>query len=382
MSHGSSIATGTSRRPWTAFLSATALLWGCASEAESEPSTTTTDSTSSTTTATGGAGGTGTGGHGGAGGSGGQGGSGGTALGCVDLDATVFAVDEFFFGDRSFGGVTSADAWKQFGTDIDGLVTVPPNVTGHCTPNAGGSPNNFGDGDAGIDNSFGKNVLPMLLGLAPTFPDGANAQLASGEYTMLLRLEALGAAADQASIVARLYGGAPLGAPAVFDGTDCWPVLQEQLTDPTDIDASKVVYPQSSLAGNVWSSGSPTTLTLTFTITGLPLTFTLEHAIVTMQLDPNHLGATLGQISGVLDTEVFAEEIKQLAGSFDPSLCSGSTIDSILNQIRQASDILKNGTQSPDAGCDGISVGLGFTAKTAQLGGIAPPVQPPPDPCP
>jgi hypothetical protein len=51
------------------------------------------------------------------------------------------------------------------------------------------------------------------------------------------------------------------------------------------------------------------------------------------------------------------------AGALDPSYCSPGTKDFLITAIRQASDMLSNGTQDPNATCDAISVGLGFTAK-------------------
>lgn len=70
-----------------------------------------------------------------------------------------------------------------------------------------------------------------------------------------------------------------------------------------------------------------------------------------------------------------------MAGSLNPSLCPPSaTFESIAQQIRQASDILADGTQDPGVTCNGISIGLGFEAEAATLGVVFDaPV--PPDPC-
>lgn len=40
----------------------------------------------------------------------------------------------------------------------------------------------------------------------------------------------------------------------------------------------------------------------------------------------------------------------------------------MLQQIRAASDIMNDGTQTAGATCDGISVGLGFDAVEVKLG--------------
>jgi len=63
-------------------------------------------------------------------------------------------------------------------------------------------------------------------------------------------------------------------------------------------------------------------------------------------------------------------------------LCMGPTIDSLLAQMTQASDILADGSQDPAQTCNGISIGLGFKMKPVQIGVIAPPGPPPPNPCP
>jgi hypothetical protein len=104
---------------------------------------------------------------------------------------------------------------------------------------------------------------------------------------------------------------------------------------------------------------------------------------VRIQLNPGHDGATAGQIAGILDAEEFTAEFAKAAGSFDPGLCdpSSPTLQSILNQVRQASDIMLDGTQDSTKVCNGISIGLGFTMKSAKLGDVANAVAPPMDPC-
>ena len=98
-------------------------------------------------------------------------------------------------------------------------------------------------------------------------------------------------------------------------------------------------------------------------------------------LDPTHTTATQGTIAGVISVSSLASVFQQAAGSFDPSLCTGPTIMSVLDQISQAADILLDGTQDPTQICDGISIGLGFDASVVQLGPIAPATPPPVDPC-
>jgi hypothetical protein len=338
-------------------------------------SSSTSASSSSASSTAGGAGGAGGSGGGGAGGAGGVGGGGG----CVATDGIVLAVSQLFLGDTDFNGVTSATAWRQLGFDIDGKVSTASS-TDLCQPNAGGNPSSVHpDGDAGIDNAWGKNVLPLFLALTPDYSTQVNDLIDAGEFTMMLAFIGLAAEADKPAFTTRLYNGAPLGHPAAFDGSECWPVVRELLDDPADIESSKTVFPASTLQGNAWSSGGVGTVTLE--LGGFPMRLRIHQARMTTMLDPNHQGATLGQLGGVIDTEEFIVEVKKAAGAFDPSLCEGGTIESIADQFRQASDILKDGTQDPLQTCDGISIGIGFEMESAQLGGVAQPAPPVDDPC-
>ena len=89
-----------------------------------------------------------------------------------------------------------------------------------------------------------------------------------------------------------------------------------------------------------------------------------------------------GYLSGVLATKELEDAIAKMAQALSPDLCSGSTIESIKQSIRQASDIMKDGTQDPAKECDGVSIGIGFEAVRVTLGSVAPKASPSPDPCP
>ncbi|MFO0760832.1 MAG: hypothetical protein U0359_30425 [Byssovorax sp.] len=140
-------------------------------------------------------------------------------------------------------------------------------------------------------------------------------------------------------------------------------------------------FPSSTLMGDHWDSGS----TVTFSL-GVPLpvgivNLTLHDARISMDLGADHLSAKGGLIGGVLDTEEFAKVVQQLLGAQFGS-CSGPIVDSVLNQIRQASDIMKDGSQNPAKTCDGISIGLGFTMQTIDFGAVGPETPPGDMPCP
>jgi hypothetical protein len=47
-------------------------------------------------------------------------------------------------------------------------------------------------------------------------------------------------------------------------------------------------------------------------------------------------------------------------------------LQSLITAVRQASDILGDGTQDPTKTCDGISMGMTFTMAPAQIGSVGP----------
>jgi hypothetical protein len=298
-----------------------------------------------------------------------------------DGEGVVLAVDKLFLGESDREGNEDKNAWKEFGYNLDGKISSAGS-TGLCKPVGTATASTvYPDGNQGIDNSFGKNIVTIIHGLAPNPSTEINNSIAEGSFTLMLSLENLGAEADYNPITGRLYVGASMGAAPKWDGTDMWPIVPEFLNDPTDVKSSKVVFDKSYLVQNTWVSGSNSTLNLSIAVAGYSLTLPISNAVITMDLQEDHKGAMNGTIAGILPTEQLISELKKIIGSLGSNLCSGSTVEGILNQIRQASDILTDGTQDPNKTCDGISVGIGFTAKQVKLGSVAEPAAPAEDPC-
>jgi hypothetical protein len=317
--------------------------------------------TSSSTTTTSGGGGTGGGGTGG----GGAGGS----LTCMNGEGTVLAVSTLSFGEGNSG------EWKKVGFNIDGLVSTTSSKD-VCQPSSGAAASTpYPDGDEGIDNSFGKNLLPTLLSVDPTFGTDINNGIQDGVFTSLLKLECLPPMGDVPSFTTKVFGGTGLGFPPKFDGTDKWPVAPELLSDPKDPLSSTVVFSKASVIGTTFDSGKNQVFILSVPLKTAAATTSLKlnlyAAQVTMTLNADRTGSTLGLIGGVLNTEELVTEIKKVGALMN--LCNSPIFPNLLNQIRQASDIMTDGTQDPAKTCDGISIGLGFEMKEAQIGDVGMP---------
>jgi len=297
--------------------------------------------------------------------------------------SVTFAISKLYLGDTDPNGTPDkTNGWKNYGYDLDGKISTAAS-TDLCQVRDNASPKNvYPDGNDGIDNSFGKLILPIILGISSTAPTAINDSITTGKFTVMLDMLKLGTGTNYNPLTTNLYAGGDLGSDPKFDGTDMWPVLPSLLNDPTSIaGGSKVSFASSYVTNNTWVSGSKGNVLLALTISGFTLNLEIANAVITLQLDPTHKHGTSGVIAGVLQTEALTTQLQMVAGSFDPTLCSGPTIESIISQITQASDILQDGTQDPTKPCDGISIGLGFDAELVELGPIAPPPTAKANPC-
>jgi hypothetical protein len=303
-----------------------------------------------------------------------------------DGSGAVFAIKKLYVGDADRSGTVSADAWKLYGYDIDHRFTVCTDdtcqqVTDHCQPLDGGNPDvTFPDGNDGIDNGFGRSILPLLIGIVSTEASSIDNVIASGQWTEIFDLEGLGSGNEYNPLTSRLYTGAALDHVPLVDGSDVWPVRPGSLMNPSDITTSKEIFAGSYVVNNTWVSGLGR---LSMPLDGMEIkgfVLDIQHAQITFDMSPDHTSATNGTISGLIPTDELVNELLPAAASYNMSVCNGTLMQSIVEQIRQASDIMKDGSVgTSDQMCDAISIGLGFDAARVKLGGVgaaAPPLKP------
>ena len=284
----------------------------------------------------------------------------------------VLAMDSMYLGEEG-------SDWQSIGYDLDGRISDGTDPT-LCKPYGGVNPKAVhADGIGGIDNAFGSNLLGIFTTLVMSPSSEMTAQIAAGEHTLVFDLADLGLQPSYASIDGYMNFGAPLGAPPAFDGSDAWPVLTQFLSDPLDPRSTQFHFAGSYVSDHVWVSGVGS-FQIMLPFPDMPLTVLVERGVVTMRLAPDRQSAVEGIIAGVLPVEPFLEEVAKMAGSFDASFCEGSTVENIKDQLRQGADMMVSGDHDPNKVCDGISVGIAFTAKSVQIGGTidGPPIE---DPC-
>ncbi len=299
----------------------------------------------------------------------------------------TFAVKAIYLGETSRTGQASDTAWKQFGYNLDGKVTSGAS-TDVCTRAKGAPSSNQADGAQGIDNAFGAIILPLIKSAsASTEPSKTvSALYQNGLRTIQLGVVGLDGSPSQTAtglaggiFPSLAYSGDGPSVPFPgFGPTTDWPVRVEGLADGMTIAGGA----KASLAGSWISSGvfvsggSSLDLTFELPLGGTSVPMILHHAIVTLDPQGN------GTFAGILDTEEFITAMRKAAGTLSTTLC-GSQFDGIAQQLRQSSDILKDGTNVGGQDCNGTSVGIGFLAvPIANPTKIAKnPIAVPPDPC-
>jgi hypothetical protein len=293
-----------------------------------------------------------------------------------------FVLTKLFLGDTDRNDVPSQGAWKHLGMNLDGKVSTAQS-NDLCQPRNGASKQSvYPDGDGGIDNSFGKNIVPIFMGLAADWSTQVNSSIVGGDANFLLHLVGLANGGDTCGLHTDYLLGEPFGQKPKLDGTDAWWVRPDGLVDPNDLaKGSAVVFASGDVVGDVFRTTTTADVGVVLGFGGNSLPLPITHARIEMTLDASRTHATMGTIAGVVPTAALTAAIKKVAGKFDPSLCSGPAIDSVVAQLEQASDILADGTQDPTRACDGVSIGLGFEAVRATLAGVGPGVPADPDPC-
>jgi hypothetical protein len=299
----------------------------------------------------------------------------------------TYALHTVYLGeaDRS-SGTPSTTAWKAYGLNLDGLQTVKAD-TNVCTLQTGAPKTNQVDGNNGIDNSFGGVILPIFQAALsqPTPSVTETAAIDQGTWTVQLTITGLSDDPQQTApgIVAQVYtsGQYDNGTPA-FDSTTDWPVLTTSVKDGQNIaSGSTMVFKDAFIENGAFvTQTAPDPLVLSLSFNGVPVELHLHDATIMFQhSSPTDL--TNGTIAGVLDTEEFVTTLQSVAGQFSTTLC-GAAFNGIAQQIRQASDIMNNGTNGAGQTCNGISVGIGFDAKRiANPTKVVAPPPPPTDPC-
>jgi hypothetical protein len=296
------------------------------------------------------------------------------------VGSTVLAISHVYVGDTNRYAVPDTLAWGGFGLNIDAKATYPGD-TDVCTPFPGASLQEAADGVAGFDNSWGENILPILETISGgNVAQRINDAIDAGGTTTLFQIDKLGTLPNYSGLTSRVFSGAPLGSPPMWNGNDVWPIDTASVVNG-DIGMPLVTYSSSFMNSRQWAGFPPTTdAALALVLSGLALRIAVNHVQAVMLISDDNTSATSGALSGVIATEPLVLALQQAVVRISPSLCQASAFDAVAQQIRMASDIMADGTNTQGVTCNAISIGLGFEAKRVKLGPVVTPATAP-DPC-
>ena len=341
------------------------------------------------------------------------------ASGASDANGSglVFAMSKIWVGDSTKDFVPDRDAWKQFGHNVDGIVSKPGDKN-HCKPKDFSVTEIQADGPDGIDNSFGQHVLFTLSSIAKDVSFGITRAIDLGQVTFIVDLKNLGTG-NQKNVDTLLYGGGfrlfngqepgtivdaspdsltdaglvilPDGnivdpvcqfcEPPNFDGEDLWPVVFETVENG-DINQPKLRFPDGYVVNNTYVVLPKTDVLLTIPLRGVALDLVVKSPMISFDVIGEGTSAQVmrGVISGVLDAEEMFETFKKAAGAIDPGFCN--TINLVKKPLLQSADILLDGTQDPKKECNGVSIGIGFEGLPVKIGELTDPSPPAAEVCP
>ena len=96
----------------------------------------------------------------------------------ADVDELIFAIKDVVLDQRD-------NRWRAIGYDLDGLCSDEPDPVVECLPPAVSGPPEI-DGERGIDNTFGHNLVPILLAARSDFQTRATSGQNQGLGALLL----------------------------------------------------------------------------------------------------------------------------------------------------------------------------------------------------
>ena len=294
--------------------------------------------------------------------------------GSPTFSGTPFAVKRLYLGEADRSGIIGPFAWKNYGTNIDGLLTTSTS-TDVCTLAAGAPKGVQVDGNAGIDNSWGASILPIFQTISsqPTPSVTATNAIQTGLTTLLIAVTGLSNDPQQTAsgLGAVIVAGATYPGTPAFDSSTSWPTLSG--VTPTS-------FTGSVTSGNVVMKSADALVVELPLSPSITMKLTVHVPVVSfMHVDPNDV--TDGTISGVLDPNELVAAFDAIAGELSTALC-GNASAGVDDQMRQAVDILIDGTNHANASCNGISIGLGFDAVAVAPPATSGSLLSPPNPCP
>lgn len=297
------------------------------------------------------------------------------------------AAKRMYLGSMTSLGMTSVDAWKEWGFDLDKICTSQSDSVmniGTCRRHAEAKQDFLVDGDACRDNNFGHHIIALLSVSSEGFEKRINEGILEGSTTWVIRINDLDDGADDPYAPAMLYrADSAKGLALKWDGTDVRKILNDSVTG-NDLEKPITEFKKGYVKGNVWVSGEPELRQLVLPVSGsLYVPLELESAAFTVALNADHKSGTRGTVGGAIPVAAIETLMRPIAT--ESGFCPGTTLyNSLLRTVQRFPDVVIGapGLQDTTRECDGISIGIAFDVSPIQpVTELVPPPPPPKDAC-
>lgn len=296
---------------------------------------------------------------------------------------------EYVFGLRDVLLDQSGDVWRDTGYDLDGLCTTTENYVFECTPPARPRPPT--DGNDGIDNTFGRELFPLVDLTVPGLQDTARAAQLEGKLPAL-RMRGWNGEDDDPRVDITITTGT-FAVPAADDGS----IPEFDIVDfaPVDPDTRERLLPDwdgedwGFFRSDTFLDGDETRPLLRDdnayvvgrqVVARLPerveILFPGEVVGVLVRITDATAVGTLSADLQTLDDVVVTGRwaiIDLLSTAENVGVCRGTDNYRILSgQLDTIADIRSSpGSGGPGVDCDAISTAVGFTGYRMRWGGLA-----------
>jgi hypothetical protein len=298
--------------------------------------------------------------------------------------------ETYFFAIRDLLIDQRDDRWRTIGYDLDGICSQEPDVRVECrAPSMSAPP--APDGERGLDNALGKELLPIVLVALPGISEEIRGFQDFGIGVTLVEITGWNGMSDDARVEATMsqsiFGTTreppPVESwsitdleltingetypPAGWEGEDIWFARDDNFLDGNP-DRPRVRDDNAYVANDTLVMTLPDRFPITFGGDQRAASFFLTDVVATVKISPDRMSVEETVIAGRFATLDF------LSAMGPAGICPGSEdYMSVERLLDLAADIrAMPGSGGPGATCDAVSVGLLFeSGMRAHFGGIA-----------
>lgn len=298
---------------------------------------------------------------------------------------------EVLFALRNINLGQDDDDWRTIGYDLDGLCSIAPEPVVECRAPAASSIPEL-DGEGGIDNALGHQVLPLLLVVRPNVASDATRDQNNGVSVFLLRVRGWNGGPDDPVVDAVLsisefgvpalpdggmptpeipdgnirYGEGGTFPPPEWDGQDWWWARADNYF-AGDPERPRIRDDRAYVADRTIVMRLPDAMPLVLTGGYRSVIFKLTDAVLTARLSEDGLLVEGAVVAGRWPMS------EMLASAAASGICPGTEDYARLSRLIDLSADIRAtpGTGGPGTICDALSVGVTLDGVRAHFGGIS-----------